>query len=73
VADSPARPVSGPLIRVPKLHQFRIEQEGSHVRLLVDGRLVFDADWRGAERVGGEILLKSKKAKEHALGLTNRP
>jgi len=38
----------------------------------VDGRLVFDADWRGAERVGGEILLKSKAAKEYALGLTKR-
>ena len=65
-----ADPRTGPLIRVPKRHQLRVEQEGPRVRLLLDGKLVFDTDWRGAEDVGWHLLKKSRDAKKAAGILT---
>ena len=56
----------GPLIRVPRAHQVRIEQDGPRVKLLLDGRLVFDAEWEEALRVGQGIVTRAMAAKSTA-------
>jgi len=58
----------GPLIRVPKAHQIRIEQDGPRVKLLLDGRLVFDAEWEEALRVGQGIVTRAMAAKAARAG-----
>lgn len=53
----------GPLIQIRKAHKINVAQEGPDVVLLIDGRLVFRANWRQAEHVGRAILGACMKAK----------
>lgn len=53
-------------IRVPKIRDARIRQEGTRVLLILDGRLVFDVDWSTADQIGRGLLVKARAAEEIA-------
>lgn len=54
------------LIRVPKIRDCRIRQEGEKVILVVDGKSYLELPWDAALQIGKAMQIQARKAEEIA-------
>lgn len=54
------------MIRIPKVKECAVRDEGARVVLLVEGRAVLDMPWEAADALARALRIKARKAEEIA-------
>ena len=52
------------MIRVPKLRDVRVRQDGTRVLLIVDGKTVLEGHWRQFDELARAFVIKARAAEE---------